>query len=72
MYKYKNDLLILIFSCTKNYFWVKESFRDWNSQLKSESVDLDVQEANDRDSNSNVKLITIATVKIENNNKQIQ
>ena len=39
--------------------------------MKSKSVDLEINEANDGDSEINVNLITIATVKIENNNKQI-
>ena len=44
---------------------------DWNSQMKSKSLDLGMKEANDRDNSSNVSLITTATVKIENNNEQI-
>ena len=43
----------------------------WNSQLKSKSVDLEINEANDRDNNTNVNLTTIVTVKIENNSEQI-
>ena len=39
--------------------------------MKNKSVDLEINEADDRDSNSTVKLITIATVKIENNNERI-
>ena len=38
--------------------------------MKSKSLDLEMKEANDRENNSNVNLITIATVKIENNNEQ--
>ena len=34
------------------------------------SVDLEINEANDRD-NDSINLITIATMKIENNNEQI-
>ena len=36
--------------------------------MKSKSVDLEINEANDGDNNSNVSWITIATVKIENYN----
>ena len=39
--------------------------------MKSKSVDLEMNEANDRDNNSNVNLITRAAVKIKNNNEQI-
>ena len=39
--------------------------------MKSKSADLETNEANDRDNNSNVNLITIGEVKIENKNKQI-
>ena len=42
--------------------------RGWNSQIKSKSVNLKINEANDGDNNSNVNLINIATVKIGNNN----
>ena len=45
--------------------------RDWNSQIESKSVELEVNKANDSDINSNVNLITIAAVKIKNNNEQI-
>ena len=39
--------------------------------MENKSVDLEINEANDGNDNSNVNLITIATVKIENNNEQI-
>ena len=39
--------------------------------MKSKSIDLEINEANDRDNNSNVNLITTAAVKIKINNKQI-
>ena len=39
--------------------------------MKSRSVDLEINEASDRDINSNVYLITIAAVKIKGNNRQI-
>ena len=39
--------------------------------MKSISVDLEIKEANDRDNNSNVNLITIAAMKINDNNEQI-
>ena len=45
--------------------------RGWNSQMESKSVDLEINEANGSDINGNVNLITIAAVKIKNNNKQI-
>ena len=35
------------------------------------TVDFENNEANNRNNNSNVNLITMATVKVENNNKQI-
>ena len=35
------------------------------------SVNLEINDANDGDNNSNVNLVAIATVKIENNNNQI-
>ena len=38
--------------------------------MESKSLDLEMKEASDRENNSNVNLITIATVKIENNNEQ--
>ena len=63
MYKYKSDLLTLKKNC-----WLKENLRGWNSQIKSKSVNLKINEANDGDNNSNVNLINIATVKIGNNN----
>ena len=37
--------------------------------MKSKSVDLEINKTNDGDNNSNVDLIAIATVKIENNNE---
>ena len=40
--------------------------------MKSKSVDLEMNEANDRYNNSNINLITIATVEIQNNNEQIE
>ena len=39
--------------------------------MKSISVDLEINKANNRDNNSNVNLITIAAVKIKNNNEEI-
>ena len=39
--------------------------------MRSKIVDSEINEANDGDNNSNVNLIIIATVKTENNNKQI-
>ena len=39
--------------------------------MKSKSVDLEINEANDRDNNSNVYLIIIAAVKIKENNREI-
>ena len=63
MYKHKSDLLTLKKNC-----WLKENLRGWNSQIKSKSVNLKINEANDGDNNSNVNLINIATVKIGNNN----
>ena len=51
--------------------WLKGNLRGWNSQMESKSVDLEISEANGSDINSNVNLITIATVKIKNNNGQI-
>ena len=51
--------------------WLKENLRGWNSQIKSANVNLEINEANYRDNNSNVNLITIAAVKIKNNNEQI-
>ena len=39
--------------------------------MKSKSVDLEINKANNRDNNSNVNLITIAAVKIKNNNEEI-
>ena len=45
--------------------------RDWNSHKKCKSGDLEINEANDRDSNSNINSVTIATVKIVNNNEQM-
>ena len=39
--------------------------------MQSKIVDLKINEANHGDNNSNVNLITTATVKIENNNEQI-
>ena len=63
MYKYKSDLLTLKKNC-----WLKENLRGWNSQIKSKSVNLKINETNDGDNNSNVNLINIATVKIGNNN----
>ena len=40
--------------------------------MKSKSVDLEINKANDRYNNSNINLITIATVEIQNNNEQIE
>ena len=40
--------------------------------MKSKSVDLEINEANDGYNNSNINLITIATVEIQNNNEQIE
>ena len=40
--------------------------------MKSKSVDLEINKANDKGNNSNVNLITIAVVKIKNNNEQMQ
>ena len=40
--------------------------------MKSKSVDLEINEANDRYNNININLITIATVEIQNNNEQIE
>ena len=40
--------------------------------MKSKSVDLEINEANDKDNNSNVNLINIVAVKIKNNIEQIQ
>ena len=40
-------------------------------QMKSKTADLEINEANDRGNNSKVNLITIAAVKIKNNNEQI-
>ena len=59
---YKNDLLTLIFLCTKKNWLLKENLRDWNSQMESESVDLQINEANDRDNKSKGNLISLATV----------
>ena len=39
--------------------------------MKSKSVDLEINKANNRDNNSNVNLITLAAVKIKNNNEEI-
>ena len=39
--------------------------------MKIKSVDLEINKTNDRDNNSNVKVITRAAVKIKNNNEQI-
>ena len=39
--------------------------------MKSKSVNLEINEANNRDNNCNVYLITIAAVKIKENNRQI-
>ena len=39
--------------------------------MKIKTVDLEINEANDRDNNSSVNLITRAAVKIKNNSKQI-
>ena len=55
----------------KNNWWLKENLRGWDSQMKIESVDLEINKTNDRDNNSNVNLITRAAVKIKNNNEQI-
>ena len=59
---YKNDLLTLIFLCTKKKWLLKENLRDSNSQMESESVDLQINEANDRDNKGKGNLISIATV----------
>ena len=40
--------------------------------MKSQRVDLEINAANDRYNNSNINLKTIATVKIQNNNEQIE
>ena len=40
--------------------------------MKSKSVDLETNEANDGCNNSNTNLITKATVKIQNNSEQIE
>ena len=37
----------------KKELLVKENSRGWNSQLQSKSVDLETNEADDRDKNSN-------------------
>ena len=39
--------------------------------MKSKRIDLEINKTNDGDNNSNVNLIAIATMKIENNNEQI-
>ena len=39
--------------------------------MKWKSADLEINEANDSDINSNINLITIAAVKIKNNNEEI-
>ena len=44
--------------------------RDWTSQRKSKSVDLENNEANDGDHNSNVNLVIIKAVRLKNNNEQ--
>ena len=36
---------------------VKRNLRDWNSQMKSKSVDLEINEANYGDNNRNINLI---------------
>ena len=40
--------------------------------MKSKRVDLEINEASDIHNKSNINLITIATVKIQNNNGQIE
>ena len=40
--------------------------------MKSKRVDLKINEASDRYNKSNINLIIIATVKIQNNNGQIE
>lgn len=71
MHKYKSDLLAFIFWCTEKNGWLKENLRGGNSEMKSKSVDLEFNDANDRENNSNVNLIILAAVKIENNNEQM-
>ena len=39
--------------------------------MKCKSADLEINEANDSDINGNINLITIAAVKIKNNNEEI-
>ena len=39
--------------------------------MKCKSADLEINKANDSDINSNINLITIAAVKIKNNNEEI-
>ena len=39
--------------------------------MKSKRVDLEINQTNDGENNSNVNLIILAAVKIENNNEQM-
>ena len=68
MHKYRSNLLAFIFWCTEKNGWLKENLRGENSEIKSKSVDLEFNDANDRENNSNVNSIIIAAVNINNDN----
>lgn len=57
------------FDAQKKNCGLKENLRNWNSQMKSTSVDLETNRANHGDNKNNANL-TKATAKIKNN-KQI-
>ena len=50
---------------------IERKFEKMKFTNEKNSVDFENNEANNRNNNSNVNLITMATVKVENNNKQI-
>ena len=50
---------------------IERKFEKLKFTNENKSVDFENNEANNRNNNSNVNLITMATVKVENNNKQI-
>lgn len=51
---YKNDLLTLIFLCTKKNWLLKENLRDWNSKMKNKSVGYEIKEPSDGKNSGNV------------------
>ena len=50
---------------------IERKFEKLKFTNENKSVDFENNEANNRNNYSNVNLITMATVKVENNNKQI-